>query len=129
MELIAEIIFFFVQLLLEVIGEALLELGLSGFKDVFDRRNWNPYLAAIGYLVLGAVLGGVSLCLWPQRVFQSGTIPGLSIVLSPLAGGAAMHAWGRFRRSRGHDPTNLATFLGGAAFALGCAVVRFQWAR
>ena len=129
MEILGEILLFFLQLLLEVFGEALLELGLTGLKEAFGRQNRNPYLAASGYFILGAVLGALSLWLWPQRVLRSGPIPGLSLLLSPLAGGAAMEAWGRFRRSRGHDTTNLATFVGGAAFTLGCAIIRFNWAK
>ncbi len=129
MEILGEILLFFLQLLLEVFGEALLELGLTGLKEALGRQNRHPYLAAVGYFTLGAAVGALSLWFWPQRLLRSGPVPGLSLLLSPLAGGAAMEAWGRFRRQRGHDTTNLATFVGGAAFALGCAIVRFNWAQ
>lgn len=129
MEILAEIFLFVVQLVLEVFAEALLELGLSGLKQALGRANRNPLLAAIGYLILGGVVGGISIWLWPQRLLRSAPVPGLGLLLSPLAGGAAMEAWGRFRRSGGHATTNLATFLGGAVFALGYAMVRFIWVR
>ncbi len=129
MEILAEIVLALLQLFLEIFAEALLELGLSGLKEALGRANRNPLLAALGYLVVGGMVGGISIWLWPERLLRGGPVPGLSLLVSPLAGGAAMEAWGRFRRGRGHETTNLATFLGGAAFALGYAVVRLMWVR
>ena len=127
MEILAEIFVFVLRLLLEVFSETILELCLSGLKEALGRENRDPALAALGYLVLGAALGGASLYLWPERLLWRAPRPGLSLLLGPLVGAAAMDAWGRFRRSRGHGTTNLATLLGGGAFALGYAVVRFIW--
>ena len=86
-------------------------------------------MAAVGYFVLGCTLGGLLLLAVPHRMVRPGSIPGLSLVLSPLAAGAAMHAWGRHRRARGHATTNLATFQGGAALAFGLALVRYVFVR
>lgn len=127
MEILFELLLLLGQLVLEVFAEALLDLGLSGLRDALGRRNRSPSLAAMGYLILGALVGGLSLWLWPQRLLRSGPVPGLSLLLSPVAGGAAMEAWGRYRRGGGHATTNLATFLGGAAFALGYAMARFTY--
>jgi hypothetical protein len=124
-----EILFFFLQLLLEIFGEGLLELALSRIKETTGRQNRDPFLAAVGYFFLGAILGAISIWVWPERLFSRTAVTGFSLLLSPVAGGAAMEIWGRFRRSRGLDTTNLATFVGGAALALGCAIVRFNWAR
>lgn len=129
MEILAEILFLLLQLLFEVFGEIILELGLSGLKEAFGRENRSPILATLGYLLLGAIVGGLSILLWPMRIIGSSTIPGISLVAGPLAGGAAMEAWGRWRRKRGHDTTNLATFYGGGAFALAFAIVRLVWAK
>ncbi len=45
--------------------------------------------------------------------------------------GSGIMAWLALREgsagSRGHETTNLATFLGGGAFALAWAIVRFSW--
>lgn len=127
MDILVEVLLLLGELVLEVFGEALLEVGLSGLKEALGRTNRNPSLAAVGYLILGALVGGLSVWLWPQRLFRNAPVPGLSLLLSPLAGGAAMEAWGRYRRAGGHETTNLATFLGGAAFALAYALVRFTW--
>ena len=116
-------------LLLDVFGELLLELGIGAFQNAFGRPNRNPVVAAFGYLTLGAAIGGVSLWLHAERLLPRGSTPGFSLVIAPLIGGAAMHVWGRYRRSHGHTTTNLATFQGGAALLFGCALVRVLWAR
>jgi hypothetical protein len=124
-EILAELLLFLFQLVIEVVGEAVLELGLAGIKEALGRENRSPVLAAVGYLTLGAIVGAASILLLPQRLVAAGPIPGMSLLLAPAVAGAAMEAWGRFRRRRAHVTTNLATFLGGAAFALGVALVRF----
>jgi hypothetical protein len=118
---------FILEVLFEILGEALLELGFGAFKAAYDRANRNPLLASIGYLLLGGVLGAGSAWLLPYRIVQPGPFPGLSLVLAPLVSGLAMHLFGKYRRANGHVTTNLATFFGGAAFALGASLVRFVW--
>jgi hypothetical protein len=85
-------------------------------------------VVAPGLFLLGAVVGGLSLFLWPTAFWKPGPIPGLSLILGPLGTGATMHVWGKSRRAGGHVTTNLATFAGGAAFAFGSALVRLLWA-
>ena len=118
-----------VELIVQVVFEIVTELGLSALQAALDRppRRSLP-LAAFGLFLVGAGLGGLSLLVWPGRIFEPGPVPGLSLLLGPIGAGAAMHAWGAYRRSRGHAVSNLATFTGGAAFALGTALVRFLWA-
>jgi hypothetical protein len=120
---------FLLQLALEVVLPALLEM-LTDFGWAKSRKrpvevtdSW--FFVVTGLFVAGTLLGGLSLLFWPERVVSRGSIPGLSLVLGPAAVGAIMHLWGRYRTSRGHVTTTLATFAGGAAFALGTAVVRF----
>ena len=129
MEILGELILLVLELLLEIFGEGLLELGLSRIKEASGRQNRAPFVAAVGYFVLGAIVGAISIWVWPQRLLRRTSVTGLSLLLSPLAGGAAMEAWGRYRRNQGHGTTNLATFLGGAAFSLACAIVRLVWAQ
>jgi hypothetical protein len=130
LEILFEIL---IQFVIEVFGQALVEilaeLGLESLKAALERPNRSPWLAALGYFFLGGTLGGLSLLVRRERLFLPGPLPGLSLVASPLCVGAIMGAWGRYRRQRGQTTTNLATFGGGAAFALGTAVVRFVWAR
>jgi len=82
-------------------------------------------LAALGYLLLGAVLGAFLAWALPRRFLPFTGIPGLSLLLSPLGAGLLMEWWGRRRRAGGHSTTNLATWYGGAAFAFGAALARY----
>jgi hypothetical protein len=124
--IILELIF---SLFLEFLGEALFELllepGLAAAKEARGRENWDPVLATVGYFVLGGILGGLSVWALPERLLQAGPFPGLSLVFSPLGAGLTMAWWGKFRRARGHATTNLATWYGGGAFALGMSLIRF----
>jgi hypothetical protein len=111
----------------EILGEVLLELGFAAFKAAYDRANWNPVIASVGYLLLGGAFGAGFVWLLPYRLVPPGPFPGISIMLAPLASGLAMYALGKYRRAHGHTTTNLATFHGGAAFAFGASLVRFLW--
>jgi hypothetical protein len=118
-----------VELFLQVGLEALWELGSAAYKAAYRRPARSVPLAAAGYFVVGAALGGVSLLIWPTRLLEPRPIPGSSLLLSPLGAGLVMQAWGERRRARGVVTTRLATFPGGAAFAFGTALVRLLWAR
>ena len=118
-----------IELLFQFVLEVLWEFGAAEYKGTYERRNHHIVVAALGYLVAGAALGALSLLFWPERFFKPGPIPGLSLVLSPVCVGGAMHAWGQLRRRKGHVTTNLSTFAGGGAFALGTALVRFLLAK
>jgi hypothetical protein len=130
---VEELALFLLQLLfelfLQVFLEILWEFGSASYKATYERPNRHIVVAALGYFVAGVAVGGVSLWVWPDRFFPPGPIPGLSLILSPLAAGATMHGWGKLRRNSGHVTTNLATFAGGAAFAFGTALVRFLGAK
>ncbi len=128
-----ELALFLVELLLElflqIFLEILFEFGSASYKETYQRPNRHIVIAALGYFFAGVAVGGLSLLFWPNRFFRPGPIPGLSLILSPLAAGATMHAWGELRRRSGRVTTNLATFAGGAAFAFGTALVRFLCAK
>jgi hypothetical protein len=129
MEILVEVLLLLFQFVFDALVEIALELGLAGIKEAFGRENRNRILAAIGYLTFGAILGAASMSVLPRRLFGPGPMPGMSLLVGPAVAGAIMEAWGRMRRSQGHVTTNLATFLGGAAFALGIASVRFLCAK
>ncbi len=120
--------------LLEILLELVLEIGFQLFVDVGSirltetrgrNRRVPAFVATIGFAALGGLVGGLSLLVWPERIVGRGLFPGASLVIGPLLSGAAMHFWGRRRRAKGRRTTQLATFHGGAAFALGYALERF----
>ena len=60
----------------------------------------------------------------PDRVFPRPPVPGLSLVLGPIAAGGMMHALGRAQAANGRTGSRLATFWGGALFAVTSSLVR-----
>jgi len=120
---------FLLELVIEVVLPAALEMlvdvGWSRSRKRVPEATDSWFLVVTGLFVAGALLGGVSLLFWPKAFVSRGPIPGLSLILAPAAVGGVMHVWGGYRRRSGHATTTLASFAGGAAFALGAAVVRF----
>jgi hypothetical protein len=116
------------QLVLEIVGQVLFELavafGWESLKDSARRgRESTPVLAATGHLLLGLIAGVLSLFIVPHRLAPRSPLPGLSLVLSPIGTGIAMHWIGEFWRE--HDRPVLFSFRAGATVAFGMALVRF----
>lgn len=122
-ELILEVVG---EFLLQVVGEALLEFGLHALAKPFRRRP-NPWVAALGYAMLGAALGSLSLLLFPANL-----VPRpwriLNLIATPVAVGAIMALLGTWRARRGQPVLRLDRFACGYVFALSLALVRFGWA-
>src|SRR5436190_280245 len=71
MEFLFELLFeIFAELLLQVVAEVLFEIGLRSLAAPFKKRP-NPYLASIGYVLFGAVAGGLSLWVFPTLFIGS----------------------------------------------------------
>ena len=116
-----------VEVLLQFLAQLFVELGFEAVAHSIRRgRSANPALAAIGLLIIGATGGVVSCWLLPGPLLQPlPHFPGISLVLVPLATGAAMQAFGSWRRRRGGDPSLLATFWGGGLFAFAMGLARW----
>ncbi|MET0553545.1 MAG: hypothetical protein ABW221_10945 [Vicinamibacteria bacterium] len=124
MELVLEALWLLAELVIELIFGA----ADVGFLDVADaivdpppRRFW----VCVGYAAAGFALGAGSVWLLPRRLLPLPATQGISLLLSPVVSGIAMHFWGSYRRAHGRPTTSMATFWGGAAFAFGCALGRF----
>lgn len=137
MEILAEILLqlagfllqFVFEMLVQIIGEALFELGIRGVREMFRRPPPSPALAAVGYAILGAIAGAISLWLFPGLFIKSGWARWLNLLLTPIAAGAAMAGIGRLRRKKGQAIIRLDTFAYGFLFALAMAAVRFAWGK
>jgi hypothetical protein len=125
MEIIFEI---FGELLLQVVGEALVEVGLHSVAEPF-RKAPNPWLAALGYLIFGAVLGGLSLLVFPVYLLGNPQWRVLNAALSPVVAGVCMAALGAWRERRGQAVLRIDKFSYGYLFALGFGLVRFWFAQ
>ena len=120
------------QLVIEIIGQVVFELlvalGLESLSDSGIReRESRPLAGAIAQFLIGLCAGGLSLLMYSRRVSPHSAIPGLSLVLSPLGTGIAMHWLGEMWRDRGKEPPPLFSFKAGALFAFGMALARFVY--
>ena len=120
--------------ILELLFEVFLELLAAAIDDLVNRSagealNFpeisNPTLAAIGYLILGAFSGGISVVLFPHPFFPRTRYHGISMVISPWLTGAFLAIIGRYFRGRGREATRIESFAYGFVFAFGMAAIRF----
>lgn len=122
-EFLLELLF---ELLLETIAEFSLSVGIdAASRSVKVAREANPIGIAIGLCLLGAMMSVLFTLVFPSRIFPPTKVHGLSLWLSPLLSGGALHLYGLWRQSKGHKPTPLASFWGGFAFALSLSLPRY----
>src|SRR3990167_6099120 len=101
MEIIFEILFgFFGELVLQLVGEILIELGLHSLAEPF-RKKPSPWLAAIAYALFGAAIGGLSLLAFPDYLMANKSLRVVNTALSPIVAGLSMAAIGKWRAKQG----------------------------
>ena len=89
----------------------------------------NPLLACVGYVLLGAATGGLSLVLLPHPLFYPSRLHGISLVVSPILTGLAMWQVGSLLRTRNKKVIRIESFWYGFTFAVGMAFVRFYFTK
>jgi hypothetical protein len=116
------------ELLLQLFVEALVELGSHSVAEPL-RRPPNPWLAVLGYALLGAALGGLSLLVFPAYFTPPGMARIANLVLTPVAVGGCMMSSGAWRARRGEALLRIDKFSYGYDFAFSLALVRFLFAK
>ena len=134
MEILAELLFtllgWVAEILLQVLFEALAEMGLRTLREPFrPTREVSPPVAAVGYAIYGAAVGGISLWFFPAPYLDADWARIANMAVSPLAAGAALSMMGAWRRGRGESLIRLDRFSYGVLFALSMALVRFFFAQ
>jgi hypothetical protein len=124
MEFLLELLLEFV---IQIIGEALFELGLHSLVEPF-RKPPNPWLAALGYALFGAIFGSISLWLFPHHMVVLAGWRLVNLFVTPVIAGVCMSLIGSWRAKRGQTVLRIDRFSYGFLFALCLALVRFQWA-
>ena len=127
MEFIAELLLqVILEFLLPLLGELFIEVGLRSLGEPFvNREARNPVLAGIGYSLLGLILGGLSLLVFPDSFVRSERFHGINLLITPVLGGLGMSALGWLRRRQGQTLLRLDSFIYGFLFAFMMALVRF----
>ena len=124
-----EILFeLFGEFILQVFGEALLELGLHSLAEPFKKEP-NIWLASMGYALFGTIAGGLSLLVLSHHFTPAGPLRLINLFLTPVAVGLCMSAMGVWRARRNEPVFLLNKFLYGFIFAAAVAAVRFRFAQ
>jgi hypothetical protein len=134
----AELLSGLLMMILEVVGEFLLECFVALVSDLLLRLGRgifqtfqveNPIVAFAVYVFWGMVMGGFSLLVFPHRMMHRSGIPGISLIVSPVLVGMLMSLTGSILRKREKRVIRIESFAYGFAFALGMTLVRFWWAK
>ena len=121
-------------MILEIFGEAILEIFMGALADVLSRflrrffvvsRWMGPIVSGVVFALLGCGAGLFSLAAFPHPVFGGRTFHGASLLISPIAAGLGMSLVGWMVRVRGGRRARIETFRYGFLFALAMAIVRF----
>jgi hypothetical protein len=124
--------------LFDILGEVLLQVVLEFLASLLVRagqkaaatpnqqdRAFNGFL----FVVFGAVMGIVSVVVFPHPVVHPSRFHGISLLISPLITGLVMFGIGRIEQKFGRKPTQIETFWIGFVFALAMAAARFVLVR
>ena len=116
------------EIVLQIVFEVLAELGLHSLAEPF-RRPPNPWLAALGYSLLGASAGGLSLLAFPSHLVDSHGVQIANLIITPIAVGLVMCAMGAWRARREEPLLRIDKFAYGYLFAVSLALVRYAFAQ
>jgi len=115
------------EILAQLIFELAAEIGLRSLAEPFRKPEpINPVLAGLGYVLYGAIAGGLSLLI-PKLFTVQIWLRLLNLVVTPIVCGYIMAKVGQIREQRGQKVIRIDTFLYGYLFALSMAVVRLLW--
>lgn len=73
-----------VELLLEILGDVLVELAIVSLGEAAANRSRNPALAVLGMGVFGTLVGFLSIWPLPHHLIQSPTARVVSLFFTPL---------------------------------------------
>jgi len=116
---------FIAELVIQVVVELLARVSTAPFRP----RTSPPFLIALGYGFLGALLGVISSAIWPQSAATPTGLRLTVVLVIPIIVGLAFAAIGSWRQSRHHEPAQLERFVNDWLFAFALALVRFFWAK
>jgi len=130
MEVLFELLFeVFGEAILQIIFEALAEVGIHVTRGRVDHAaSTSKWRLMVGYPLLGAMVGGLSLLVFSHSLAHNPTARLATLLLAPLVAACATVAIGRWRTRRGQDTVGIDRMAYAYLFALGFAAVRYRFA-
>jgi len=114
------------EVAIQLIIEILIELGFESIAHSLKPvRKSNKFFSLTGCVLLGGIVGFISVMIFSHRLIPLLAIPGFSMIGPPLLSGLVMNQVGKERLAKGKEISALATFAGGTLFAFGFAVIRY----
>lgn len=128
MGIIFELLFqFFAEILLQAAFELLAELGYRSLANRLQRPR-NPIYSIIGFIILGAIAGSVSLLILPYSPIENSTFRKINLVAMPIILGLMMMLVAKLRQKKNQDLVRIDRFGYAFVFAFAMGLVRFIWA-
>ncbi|SVD90449.1 uncharacterized protein METZ01_LOCUS443303 [marine metagenome] len=115
----------FISTIFEKTGDA-----IEATSDALSSATETAESTSIGCLVVvillvtGIVAGIVISGVFPDRIFSTIPITGVSLLITPLVMGLLMSLVGKWKVNHDRKTSFMATFLGGALFGLAAAATR-----
>jgi hypothetical protein len=126
-EVIFEIIFGFIgELALELVVEVLVEFGFHDTAERVSDSFRSRTFVGLAYTVFGAILGFLSLYIFPKVAFDSVVIPTLYFLVSPIIAGFLLTtvSWLIDRGIGNSSWFKWDKFIFGVVFAMGYSLSR-----
>jgi NhaP-type Na+/H+ or K+/H+ antiporter len=128
MEFLFEIVVQFLgEFLLQLMIELMIDLGLHSM-DSSVKKSRNPVSSGIGYVLWGAIAGGISLLLFPTSFIHNNELKLANLCITPLILGGCMMLIGKSRVEKHKPIIGLDSFLYGFLFAFSMSLIRYVWA-
>jgi hypothetical protein len=111
-----------------------IQFGGEIFGDLFihvlseSSRARNVTITLLGYILLGAAIGGLTVVIIPTHVIANEDLRVANLILTPLLVAGAMASAGAIRRRRGKRVVRMERFFYAYASAVSIALVRFFFA-
>ena len=130
MELLFELLFeVFGEAILQVVFELLAEVGIHVTRgEVRHAESRSAWRLVLGYPLLGAIVGGLSLLVFPSSFAHTHAARVVGFIVAPLVAAGSVVVLRAFRARRGQPLVSFDRFVYAYLFALGLAAVRFVWA-
>lgn len=127
MEFVFELVWSIVgELVIQIVAQLSIELGFHSVGEILvEKKDRNPYIAFIGYIVLGVIIGGISLGLYPELLIDSPKLALANLILTPILLGLLMAIIGFVLNKKGKRRLRLESFSYGYVFAFSIGLIRY----